>query len=514
MLKDEVLNNSNWNREKFDSDLRMATTVDLSAPELHAVRTVEVILAYNKDEDANGQTLFDRFAKAMEEFKNNGRQLTFDRWNLTTLVERVSASLLTPSLLPQKFFSLFSYICSQFADFTHGSVEWERQLVPNWKRFLADLLVDTASERSVRMVPVALIILRKSGEANPSLETGWIDLMEWAVLAVSDFARRKADVPLARLSEAIWSELYISELARYFAAHDEELSLAESLDRPRTGSPLDSIASSVVAHWHLGRLGILTLDAEFQEFDREETRSQMLTVVANWAVGLIDANRATLRPIIDLHHVELLLTWRTFVSARRRDVLVPWLGELTSRLVVRRPGQCEIPFIEGRNNIAAVLSHVADQERPYVFDDASSTYLLSLLAVACSLDSEQKGLAIDAIYSQLVLDPCCEDGSDHYENQIDLMLWLPPSHWQERILSESLADQGCCVAVHLQKVGAEPQPTAEEIGLAIEALLVQVEPSQPSEPESEKSFAKIALGCLKHSTPLPWPLWLPLAMGR
>jgi hypothetical protein len=54
VLKDEALTYSNWTKHNFDSDIRMAAFPDLSQPEFAQVKLVQIILAYNKDEDATG----------------------------------------------------------------------------------------------------------------------------------------------------------------------------------------------------------------------------------------------------------------------------------------------------------------------------------------------------------------------------------------------------------------------------------------------------------------------------
>src|SRR5205823_2641418 len=127
-----------------------------------------------KDEDRTGIELFERLTKALGTKIGDSVELKFERWNLTRLTEEIKEKLLTPSLLPQRFFSLFSYICSQFADFCHGSDEWTNQLVPNWRRFLEDLLNEQADERTIRLLPVTLLILREYGRSIPTAETGRI----------------------------------------------------------------------------------------------------------------------------------------------------------------------------------------------------------------------------------------------------------------------------------------------------------------------------------------------------
>ena len=104
-----------------------------------------MILAYNKDDDDAGVELYDRRTAGLGTKVGDHVKLSFERWNLTTITEKVSGGLLTSStFLPQAFFSQFGYLCSQFGDFVHGSDEWTNQLIPNWRRFLESLLKENA----------------------------------------------------------------------------------------------------------------------------------------------------------------------------------------------------------------------------------------------------------------------------------------------------------------------------------------------------------------------------------
>lgn len=97
----------------------MAVLADLTAKGLEQVHVVHVILAYNKDEDANGTRLFERFVQAAGTRVGDHATLVVERWNLTEIVERVKRDLLSPSLLPQNFFSLFTYLSAQVANLVH-----------------------------------------------------------------------------------------------------------------------------------------------------------------------------------------------------------------------------------------------------------------------------------------------------------------------------------------------------------------------------------------------------------
>ena len=104
VLKDEALTNRTWTANGFYEDLCKAVTPDLSAEGLDSVNVVEVILAYNRDEEANGVTLFERFVAAAALKIAERATLSISRWNLSELVELTLAHLLTPALLPQEFF--------------------------------------------------------------------------------------------------------------------------------------------------------------------------------------------------------------------------------------------------------------------------------------------------------------------------------------------------------------------------------------------------------------------------
>ena len=72
VLKGEELSNKNWTKNNFDSDIRMASSPDLSSNELSKVKSVKIILAYNKDEDQTGIRLFNNLTTSFgTKIKNN-----------------------------------------------------------------------------------------------------------------------------------------------------------------------------------------------------------------------------------------------------------------------------------------------------------------------------------------------------------------------------------------------------------------------------------------------------------
>jgi hypothetical protein len=511
VLKDEVLNNANWAANDFDTDLRNASAPDLSSPELKEIKTVEVILAYNKDEDRAGIELFDRRVSAQGTKLGDSVELRFDRWNLTTIVEKTCASLLSPSLLPQKFFSHFSYICAQVQDFVHGSDEWTFQLIPNWRRFLDALLSEKADERCVRLLPVALIILQEYGKGRATAETGWIDLIEWGMLGAWKVLQNSDNAAVRRAVAEMWVDFYLSELHRYYHAHAEHLATKFSLERPRSGSFVDTVASAIVAHWHLARLGMLSLGyAECLPRDsaeQQDSRTQALNTVADWLCGFLIANPSSMRPVLDIHHIEQFLTWGTLRLANRLEDMHSWMVMLANRLSMRRIGHAQIPFIEGRNSTELVFEYIATGEKPDEFCDQSSVYLTCLMELVCSLPTEQRNSLLELIYRRIVQGKA--DGGTQIEGcePIDLMFWHPPIDWGQRVLIKTLANEGECVAVRFGTFGNPEPSTGEEILRSIESLVAETRSKRQFAFPEGLPLSAIVLACLKHRTPLPTELW-------
>lgn len=510
-LKDEVLNNANWGRHDFDVDLRKAAAPDLSAPELSDVEDVCVILAYNKDEDRNGVELFDRLVAGLGTKVGDAVALTFDRWNLTTIVEKARDCLLTPSLLPQKFFSHFSYICSQFADFRHGSDEWAMQLVPNWRHFLDELFAENADERCVRLLPVALMILREYGDGNETHETGWIDLAEWGMLAAWKVFQETERDSVKQAVVEIWTDFYLVELNRYYAAHAEHLGTRYSLEKCVSGGFVDTIATAVIAQWHLGRLGLLALGLYECLTDESETgtpnQQQALVRVSDWTAALLQANPAAMRPLIDLHHIELVLTWFMFWQSGRDRDLYHWLLMLSNRLAVRRIGQAQIPFIEGSNSIELVFETVASAEKPEEFCEHTSTFILCLLELICSLPDKERDELLLANVRRLALGRAdCGNPIDGCE-PLNLMSWVPPADWQDRVLSTSLGGEGESVSVHLSGSDGQHPQTGNEVAALLQTLTDETRAKRSCELPENLPLSVVILSCLKHRSPLPPEIW-------
>ena len=511
VLKDEILNNRHWGDNGFGIDLRNAASPDLRGADTTAVESVAVILAYNKDEDRAGVTLFENLARAMGTRIGDSVTLTFERWNLTTIVEKVQTFLLTPSLLPQKFFSHFSYICAQFADFRHGSDQWTNQLVPNWRRFLQELFAAKSDERCVRLLPVALLILQEHGKGNATAETAWIDLIEWGMLSAWETAAKSTNNNLKSAVLQIWIDFYLKEIERYYGYHSQDLSVRFSLDKPHSGSFVDAIASAVVAHWHAARIGILGVSylesLPDKTPEQQEKKREALLSASNCMTGLLNGNPSAMRPLIDLHQIELFLTWTTLSQIGREDDVFNWLKTLTDRLLMRRTGHGQLPFIEGHNSLDLVFEYVATGEKPYGFCDTSSVYLMCLMELICSLPPDRCDPLLSTVYNRLVLAQTDDGESLGKFEPIDLMLWIPSLDWGDRVLNKSLSGEGECATVHFGTFGPKSPMSGTELRSGIQRLVAETRAKRPFKYPDGLPPSVVILGCLKHRSPLPPEIW-------
>lgn len=526
VLKDEVLNNKNWTKHDFDADLRRAVAPELTGKGLEKVRTVRVILAYNKDEDANGITLFNNLVGSFGTKLGNKATLVVDRWNLTGIVERVKAGLLNPSLLPQRFFSLFTYISAQVTDIVHDSESWRQHVVPAWKRFLDDLLAGAPSERAVRLVPVALLILAQHGERNPSFATGHLDLTEWAMLklwSVQAKASGTKNKPVREAIARIWDELYVTDLAKFYSRHKRTLLTENGLSVCGAAvNYLGALGAAYIAFWHIGRLGILAMalpeltpadeptkvpaqpavdPAATTAGTRMSTRSAIALLI-----DLINRNPAALRPILDSHHVELFLLWNALRQLGRPDDIFAWLQALEQRLRIRRAGKLPLPFLEGYSLLERVFEQAVTGKKPADFMDKSSYLLTMLLELCFSLEPEAaRHEMVGRIMRHLVLNLDNGVPPSHAE-PLTLVGWRPPADWSPRVLEERVTG-GIGIALQLTN-SLEPREQAASVTSSAvrsrQALALS---------EGIPASAHV-LACLKFSSPLPPEFWRQRRFSR
>jgi len=513
VLKDEALTNLNWTRHNFDRDIRMAAAPDLQLQGLEMVNSVKVILAYNKDEDQNGIELYKRLIASLPQKIGNNVSLSFERWNLTKIVEEVESHLMSPELLPQYLSGQFRYICSQVKDFDYGSEEWEHQLIPNWRNFLNIALQDPIDERKLRLIPVVLLILNHYRKETPNSYPGWIDLVEWAMLSIWSCYQRLSDnnknKKLKKIIVEIWLQFYILELEKYFLEVQPVLAIEHGFSTGKGGFGVSAINDAYLAYWHLGRLGILTIaPQEFviqEEAKHREFISNLINRSADWVVRCLRVNPAALRPLIDLNHIELFLTWLILWQAGRQKDIYEWLVQLESYLLIRRLGKTNIPFIESRNRMDLVAEYAATSRRPVEYTDTSSYLLLMILEVCFCLDDDKRDELIDRYYRRIIKG-IGDDGKPFTENQIDLMGWVPPEDWSKRILKESVLDG---IAITTNNFQSIPQDE-KSLSSKITNFILEVRKKYRWQMPTDIPLSVFILACLKHRSPLPPEFWRTL----
>lgn len=506
VLKDEALTNRNWDQHRFDVDLRKASTVDLQQMGLDSVEKVSIILAYNKDEDKTGTLLFEQLTKSLGSPRGDGIELAFERWNLTKLTEEVKGNLLKPELMPQHLSSALQYICLQVGDFDFGSVEWENQLVPQWKYFLNKVLECPIDERKLRLVPVSLMIINEYRKNTPNSYPGWIDLIEWAVLALWNVYCALQKENLKSIVSDVWIEFYVEELEQYFTEIQDALTTEHGLTgRGNPGGRLGAILDANIAYWHLGRLGILNYAPQEFMDDQRHNREFLAKHVcrnAKWLVRFLQSNPSALRPLLDIHHVELFLIWRILWQSGCQDEIYNWFGTLENRLLTRRVRISGIPFIEARSRMDLVAEFAATSKRPTEFVDGSSYLLLMVLELCFSLKESQRDELLERYFTRIVKG-INKNGQSIGTKEITLLGWDPPADWGKRILREKVVDG---IAIPTANFSSDP---SDERSLAkkIRDFVGQCRKKFLSKEVFEVPQAALILACIKHRSPLPPEFW-------
>jgi hypothetical protein len=307
-------------------------------------------------------------------------------------------------------------------------------------------------------------------------------------------------------------------LERYYGAHATDLQVPYSLDIRLSGSYVDTVATAVVAHWHITRLGILGIAyAECLPKETEDDarrRQEASIVVSNWVVGLLTANPSALRPLIDLHHIELFLTWACLWRAGRIADIVTWLTILSNRLLMRRSGLGQIPFIEGGNATELVFEYVASGEKPDEFCDTSSVYLTCLMELICALPPAHRDPVLESVYRRLVLARAdCGTQMEHCE-PIDLLTWIPPTDWGDRVLTQSLDHEGECTAIHLACFDGTEPSTGSDIADVLNNLVAETRKKRECKYAEGLLMAVVVLACSKYRSPLPPEFWRAVAFRQ
>jgi len=519
VLKDEALTNRSWTDKDFLRDLELASPPPLDAEGLAEVKHVVVILAYNKDEHSNGVEAYKRFVHNRPSTIGNNVTLRYERWNLSDLVSKTLEHLLSPALVPQPFFGQLSYLCAQAADFPHGSDSWEQQLVPSWKRFLQDVIGKGAGERGISLIPVALIILRQHADRNRSVQTGIIDLIEWAAIALWRIAAESTSDRIKELVTEFWIRFYVQELDRFYNEQMPFLAAGQSIDQVASAGFVGSVAASWIGYWHLGRLGLLAYSTselmQLEERQHQQDR-QYLAKIANWITALVNANVCVYRPVLDIQHIEVFLAVAAWSNAGRIGEATVFLRHLTERLYLRRLGVSKLPFLDGHNSLESVFEQMTVQSpKDNIIATDSSFFVLMLLELCCLQSPAVRDELLAQIHRRLVLGAHGAEDNDNIEENkshpIDLISWIAPSDWETKVLQGYVEDAD---VVTVQPFSESLNAPGSEIHSGLEHLVNRMRHASKLEFKTGVPLSALILASLRHRSPLPPELWREAAFPR
>ncbi len=499
VLKDEALQYKNWISKGFDSDLRRASCPDLKGLDLFKVR---IILAYNKDEDDAGIKSFEDFSSSNNKTIGENVILSFERWNISRIVEEIENHLFTPDLLPQHLSGILSYLCSQINDFDYKSDEWQKQLIPNWKRFLNTIFKDTIDESRINIVSIALIILHQHKKDSKDSEIGWIDLIEWSTLFLWSLYRKIENTKLKAQIQNFWILFYLTSLNIYYEENKSIFKVEHGIRTEKVKlSHLSALNDSILAFDFISKFGVMTLGT--YDILLENEKDDFIKEKADELSNLITLNPSALRPLLDINHLQLYIIWLIFYFANKSEYIGNWLLKLENYLMTRRIGNV-IPFIEGRNRIDLVVEFTVTGNKPYEYIDNASYLLMLLLEIALGLKIENGETLTKRLFKHVVLGY----GDDNKlitkeEKPIDLQSWIPPDDWDERIFLDKVVD-GVNITSANFFIGVE---NIEQLDSEIKNFVIKNIEKFSNKIREDIPLAVYLLACIKNNSPLPPFFW-------
>lgn len=512
VLKDEKLTYRNFISERFDVDLRRAAQQDLTVPDLVGVTAVRIVLAYNKGDEEEGVEEFNRLVKTLGTKIGDHATLGFERWNIDRLVDEVEAKLFTPALLPPNFFKALTYICAQVGDFPHGSAQWEEVLVPDWKEFVDRILKDPVTVRSVWMVAAALPVVWEHGKQASAFETGWLELLEWAMLALWHAALRSGKKDVANAVQEIWMMTYVRQLERFYGTHAGGLGVEDSLTGTSDVS-FEPVTQTYHSYWHLARLGILWHGLAELKFKKgandarvaqEKSLRELAAIMQNFHV----ANAGTLRPLLDSHHIELFLVWSVYYGTDNTAAIAVWLRQLHERIFFRRREGGAFRVIANDNDWDSVFEMIIEQKPPAKSYGRTSYLLLMLEEMCFGLPESDRDELLESLHVLTVLGRNGKGESLKFEEEIELASWAPPDGWELKMLTGTMENgKDAGVAITTSNFEREPRDAQVSITERLREFVRQTRERYPLKRETNLPLSVIFLAAVKHRTPIPPEFW-------
>ena len=349
---------------------------------------------------------------------------------------------------------------------------------------------------------MALIVLREHARANPSRETGWIDLIEGAALALWKVDGQKHDAAFHDAVLRFWTAFYVPELERFYQTHIDALAVEHSIDQLAHATSVGTIAASQVAYWHVARLGLLSLEIA-ERAAESDARNQRLEEIANRLVRLINANESVLRPVLDIEHIQLVLMFETLRNAGRLQDVIPVVSALEAKLFLRRVSDGGLPFIDGGNSLENVFEQVATRPAEPLIAAESSYFVMALLEICCALPQPWRDELLMRVHRHLVLG-AVDAGEPGDRTPLDLVSWIPPDDWATRVLEGPVRD-GEGVSVH--RFADTRDAPGPDIFAGISRVVAEMRKVDKFRLPDDVPMAALVLGALRHRSPLPPELW-------
>jgi hypothetical protein len=503
VIKDEELSYKNWTKHGFDKDMLMAAFPDLYSNIYKDVNEVEVVLAYNKDDNVDGIRLFDAMIAGLPDKIDNGVLRTFSRMNLTVIVEEVGSRLLSPVLFPLELYNSLSYVCSLFEHSQHESDKWVKDLVPAWNIVLDKIITSKLDVSNIYAIPVAIDVIRSYGDANITAETGIIDIIEWSMLRLrGEYVRSSAKIRKVIIN--IWNNVYVEELSGFYSRHGRALTRLHGISSFEGHSYIGVVASAIRAQWHVARMGLMLLENPICAKDVDKQEDDNIDALF---VSFMNSEPGALRPILDLHHIQLYLIARVLLKYRKVKELEQLLKELTNRLIVRASTDHVLPFIDGANSIRNVFDYIVYNEKPSGYVDATSQYILCLLWIAMGLPVESSHIIMRSICDNIVVlkdKISSEQNLDTEYTYRLLQTWLPPDDFLDNIWYRSLQHEGTSYVLHLD--GVSKGDLISQIISQTHIYFRNIGCKQKDEGGIYEESV-LLLACIKHNNPVPPCLW-------
>lgn len=516
VLKDEKLTYKGFDSHNFRTDLSRASAPNLKDPELTGVTSVKIILAYNKSEDEEGVEEYDNLVLKLGTKVGDTATLAFERWNLERLVDELQQNVFSASLLPPNFFRKFTYICLQVEDFTHGSAQWEEVLVPDWREFITLVLTDP-TPRSVWMLAVSLAVVQEHGKKEPSFATGWIDLVEWAQLGLWEAALRSGKKGVGEAVWEIWSMSYVIPLEQFYAQQGPSLAIEDSLALG-TDPAFEAATGSYLAFWHLARLGLLWQSVALlpvkEDAPERAAFEKGLNDIVDRMINLHRANAGALRPVMDSHHIELFLVWAALYGVGRTGEIAHWIGMLAQRLTVRRREGGLLRVLSTENTWESVFETIAEG-KPLTKAYGRSSYLLLMLEEIClGLPQSDRDRLLKFIHDPIVLGVNSKGESLKYQEDVELVSWVPPKDWERLMLIGALENRENS-GVSITTGNFVRYPNEKEVGLAERLLnfVKQTRERYPLKRNTNLPLPVLFLACVKFRSPIPPEFWRSAIFG-